>query len=441
MLKELRLSNFRIFDHLVKIRFRPITILIGRNSSGKSSIVKFLLMLQQSTERGNSLYLTPEGSKTNLGPFSELRNFSTQKQHLNFAFKVEADAGRTDGPLFSELLDLHDIAKHEIDHDKLVYTVQATIPYAQQKQTGKAAYLVMNDNSDTKHLEFPVTIQENSTFLGASMNPPTPSTLADNGTNDVEHHNEDPKESAKFFLRHWVGVDLQDSIRHQINAIRHLPPVRAEAQRVIIASHPPSDHVGNKGEYALPHLQTMITHKDERYDFLLPHLMNVTEISEVRFESVGHVSQAIAKNRTTGAEALIADYGFGVSQCIPVLVQGTIMAPGTILMVEQPEAQLHPTAQLELGGYFANLWSQRRVGSIIETHSDNILLRIRRLVARGDLNSQDVSVAFFTVDEQDSNMPIVKNLNIREDGSMEAGLPMEFFGADILEGLQLGARQ
>ena len=116
------------------------------------------------------------------------------------------------------------------------------------------------------------------------------------------------------------------------------------------------------------------------------------------------------------------------------------MPPHTSLMVEQPEAQLHPTAQLELGSFFADLWIQRKVGSIIETHSRNILLRLRRLIARGELSHEDVTVAFFTVDEQDRNMPIVKNLDINEDGSMEAGLPMEFFGADIMEGLKIGAK-
>ena len=436
MLKELTLSNFRIFDDPVTIRFRPITILIGRNSSGKSSIVKFLLMLQQSTERGNSLYLTPEGNRTNLGSFRELRNFSTRKRNLKFDFKVEAKTDLADNPLFSG-----ELGTHDVNHDELVYAVQATIPYAQQKQTGKVAYVVTSDISGTRYLDFPVTIKGNSTFLGDSMNPPVPGDLINNGTNDDEYRNESPPEEISSIFRYWAGMELQDSIRHQINAIRHLPPVRSEAQRVIIASHPPSDHVGSKGEYALPHLQTMITQQDDRYDFLLPYLVKVTEISGVRFEIAGQASQAIATNRTTGAEALIADYGFGVSQCIPVLVQGAIMSPNTILMVEQPEAQLHPTAQLELGSYFANLWTRRQVGSIIETHSDNILLRIRRLVARGDLNSQDVSVAFFTIDKQNGNKPIVKNLDIGEDGSLEAGLPMEFFGADILEGLQLGAGQ
>lgn len=116
------------------------------------------------------------------------------------------------------------------------------------------------------------------------------------------------------------------------------------------------------------------------------------------------------------------------------------MPANTTLMVEQPEAQLHPTAQLEMGSYFADLWQQRQVASVIETHSDNILLRLRRLVALGELAPQDISVAYFSFEEDNRRMPIVKNLDINPDGSLEAGLPMEFFGADVIEGLQLGAR-
>ena len=61
MLTELKLTNFRIFNDEVTVRFRPITILIGRNSSGKSTVIKFLLMLQQSVTPGSSQFLTPEG--------------------------------------------------------------------------------------------------------------------------------------------------------------------------------------------------------------------------------------------------------------------------------------------------------------------------------------------------------------------------------------------
>ena len=249
------------------------------------------------------------------------------------------------------------------------------------------------------------------------------------------------RHTLELLARAVAEAQLSDVVRYQINSIRHLSPIREESQRVILASYPPADDVGQRGQYALPHLQQIITEHGERYEFLQPHMESVAGIEDIKFKtSSGYISQVFARNKSTGADVLIADYGFGVGQCLPILVQGAIMAPETTLMVEQPEAQLHPTAQLELGSYFADLWNERKVGSIIETHSDNILLRLRRLISNRRLSHQDVSVAFFTFDEDNRNMPVVKNLDINEDGSMEAGLPMEFFGADVLEGLRLGAR-
>ncbi len=76
--------------------------------------------------------------------------------------------------------------------------------------------------------------------------------------------------------------------------------------------------------------------------------------------------------------------------------------------------------------------------SLIETHSSQLILRLRRLVANGTLNPADVSLAYLHVDQ---GMPKIKNLDIDSSGSLEKGLPMEFFGADVLESMKLGLKQ
>lgn len=427
MLTELSISNFRIFDDEITVRFRPITILIGRNSSGKSSIIKFLLMLQQSTDQGSPRFLSTDGPSVNLGVFSKLKNSLTRKRSLSFNLVSRSDI-RPGGWLPALL---------GSDLDSLIYRAKATISYSGRANIGRYDYSLYNQASRRVSVRIAEKILDDSSFLDEQL----PINLAMQETARTVSEGTTSVEFSMNMNDALPQHELISTKRHQLRSLRHLSPVRDESQRVITASNPPVDHVGKTGQYALPHLQQMVTEGHERYEFILPHLQRVAGIEAVRFEtSSGYLSQAFARNKTTGADVLIADYGFGVSQCLPVFVQGALMPPYTSLAVEQPEAQLHPTAQLELGSFFADLWTKRNVGSIIETHSSNTLLRLRRLIAKGDLSCRDVSVAYFTVDEENGNMPIVENLDINEDGSMQAGLPMEFFGADIIEGLNLGAR-
>ena len=437
MLTELKISNFRIFDDEVTVRFRPITVLIGRNSSGKSSIIKFLLMLQQSMDPGRSQFLTAEGDRVNLGVFAELRNSLTSKRSLTFELAVRNIFASVPGWALSRYLE----SLENVDRENLQFRTGAKVSYSRRANIGQSSYSLLDGTTRKSLLTAQLKILDDSTFADY------PSPLETLETPPELKDSEEPGEQFRqlmdrrfaFITRHMAEVDIVNTISYNIDSIRHLSPVREESQRVIVASLPPIDSVGQRGQFTLPHLQEIIAGHPDRYEFILPHLRSVPGIESIRFRrSLRFVSQAFAKSGTTGAEVLIADYGFGVGQCLPIFVQGAIMAPYTSLMVEQPEAQLHPTAQLEMGSYFADLWNQRKVGAIIETHSDNILLRLRRLIAKQELPNQDVSVAFFTFDE--NNMPIIKNLDINEDGSMESGLPMEFFGADVIEGMQLGAR-
>lgn len=425
MLTELKLSNFRIFDDEVTVRFRPITVFIGRNSSGKSSIIKFLLMLQQSIDSGKPQFLSPDGNKVNLGIFEELKNSLTSKQDLTFELSVQSF-----NPIpraISESL------VEDIEPEDLLYKTSAEVPYNEGTNTGSIEYSLINGNEGKSVLIAKAGIREEFTFLDQILVLPE---IAKGEDGDVNITTRSVDDVMRFLSENgFLGA-----LHFEIESIRHLDPVKSESESVFLVSPPPTDYVGQRGQYTLNHLHRMTSENGDGYDFILPHLQNVAGIEGVTFDTLSkNVVQTTATNKTTRADVLIGNYGFGVSQCLPIFVQGAIMSPHTLLMVEQPEAQLHPTAQLEMGSFYADLWNKRKVASIIETHSDNILLRLRRLIAKGELSHEDVSVAFFTFDEANGNMPIIRNLDIGEDGSMQPGLPMEFFGADIIEGLQLGA--
>ena len=439
MLSELKLSNFRIFDDEVTVRFKPLTVLIGRNSSGKSSIIKFLLMLNQSTNLVGEQFPVVNGTSVKMGTFTELKNAKTKSASLRFELSFRAPFfGYRKFKSVSRFLSKYG----EVDRNGLL-SVQGEVPYSDNALEGTIAYTLGEIDSVVTHLKFDTSFAEDYAFS------PNVGIIALNEIQENMPKTEGASNLNRAKIKHLgplidnyiEKISMGLLLESEFDSARHFPPARGELERVVDTSPMPSDDVGVGGRFALAHLQRIKTEDAETYQFLLSYLRNVAGIESVDFETNSEeVTKAFAKNRETGANVLIADYGFGVSQCLPVLVQGAIMSPHRILMVEQPEAQLHPTAQLELGSFFADLWTKRNVGSIIETHSSNLLLRLRRLVAKGELSHQDISVAFFTIDTDRGNLPVVKNLDINENGSMQAGLPMEFFGADIEEGLRLGVR-
>jgi len=83
-----------------------------------------------------------------------------------------------------------------------------------------------------------------------------------------------------------------------------------------------------------------------------------------------------------------------------------------------------------------DIWVERKVGVIVETHSANLVLRLRHLVRRGKLKPEDVSIAYFYFDNVEKSVQ-VKNLDIAENGNLSKGLPREFFAADLLEVMEM----
>jgi predicted ATPase len=87
----------------------------------------------------------------------------------------------------------------------------------------------------------------------------------------------------------------------------------------------------------------------------------------------------------SASEANVADVGYGISQVLPVIVQGLLMRPGSVYMVQQPELHLHPDAQAGLADFFLYL-AANGIRVVIETHSEYLLIRIRRRLAEGKLD-------------------------------------------------------
>jgi hypothetical protein len=143
-----------------------------------------------------------------------------------------------------------------------------------------------------------------------------------------------------------------------------------------------------------------------------------------------------------GIEVSIKDTGFGISQLLPVLIQGYTCTPGTILILEQPEIHLHPKAQADLGDLLIAI-SKRGVRLLIETHSEHLLLRIQKRIAENfftdnkTLSPNDVSLCFIEAGKEGSK---VYNIQLGETGQYLS--PPEsmnsFFSDDYFESMEWG---
>lgn len=96
-----------------------------------------------------------------------------------------------------------------------------------------------------------------------------------------------------------------------------------------------------------------------------------------------------------GKDRNLVDVGYGVSQALPVIVQSALVPTNQLLLVQQPEVHLHPRAQAALGSFFVNLVQSAKKRVVIESHSDYIIDRIRQEIAAGRIPAKSVALLFF----------------------------------------------
>lgn len=135
----------------------------------------------------------------------------------------------------------------------------------------------------------------------------------------------------------------------------------------------------------------------------------------------------------------ITDVGFGISQVLPVIIQGFLSHNNSLTLIEQPEIHLHPKMQAELADLFIDIVfsknSKQKTAKptkylFIETHSEYLLKRLRRRISDGTIPME--SVAIYLVDpDLNNNGAIIKELIIKERGQFE--WPIDFYGGELLK--------
>jgi predicted ATPase len=136
----------------------------------------------------------------------------------------------------------------------------------------------------------------------------------------------------------------------------------------------------------------------------------------------------------------ITDVGFGISQILPVIVQGFLSFEHSLTMIEQPEIHLHPKMQADLADLFIDIVNgspARKQASkpnkylLIETHSEYLLHRLRRRISEGKISAQDVAIYFVAPRKDENTSSEIQEKEVFEDGAFE--WPQDFYEGELKE--------
>lgn len=133
-------------------------------------------------------------------------------------------------------------------------------------------------------------------------------------------------------------------------------------------------------------------------------LQHISPGARLRAESLSRTDEVLLQFQYVGqANGLESNHyrpthvGFGLTYSLPILVACLAARPGALLLIENPEAHLHPRGQARLGELIARCVADG-VQILVETHSDHVLNGVRLAVKRDALSSEDVQLCFFTRD-------------------------------------------
>jgi predicted ATPase len=196
------------------------------------------------------------------------------------------------------------------------------------------------------------------------------------------------KPISKFIIASRLAIQYFTQL---LNSSEMMGPFRTAPERRYTFGGFSSSKSGPRGEQAVDLLITEKLLKTSKHplqsavSFWLQHLKLAQKVSVESLAKNISLFQMDLADVGGIPQANVADVGYGISQILPVIVQGLLMRPGGLYMVQQPELHLHPDAQASLADFFLYLASSG-VRVVIETHSEYLLIRLRRRLAEGKLD-------------------------------------------------------
>lgn len=456
-MNNIRLRNFRSLKDTGVINLKPLSLLIGKNSSGKSSFLRFFPLLQQSLEEskhGPLLWYKDKG--VDFGDFET--TVTKGESVIVLAFQIEISRYHYPEPKNKPLINVElSIQKEDTNYDFLKSAVvsygDVNIKLSFNSGNNTDTNIIINDEkmppAKTYRRDnslFPYIRTDNVTiegfdYLTESMRKGTRYiyrtiddflfiTFAEFNKKIIDK--EYPYNKKSIFNK-IVYCNLLDLLRYvevnlkfELTDYVYIGPFRDAPQRYYRMQNLSANSIDMNGSNMAVYLKEMGGRIEELNEVLSRRFKFTIDVES----NFGHISLYINKdNKRTN----IIDNGFGYSQILPIIL-ATFQLKDNLntkrpyeanLCIEQPELHLHPQMQFEYGcliadtlNLFENQSPNRNVNQriILETHSRSIIEAIGSRIASGVVNRKNVGVYLFEEDPTEPGISRVSFSDYNEEG-------------------------
>lgn len=406
MFTRIRLTNFKAWEDTGDITLGPVTMLLGTNSSGKSTLIQSLLLLKQTVQSPDrSIQLNLGGDEVNdlfsFGDFDDvLRQGTTAPRQfsLSLSFESPQTSRINQGDFFCSYG--KNSAGGVVIQEWVVETGDRKFKSIRRE---KGAYSIMVDDESQPRSKGRQLSPERSVSLSAEAI----AILGQDGT---------------------VLEDLSLSIRRELENIVYLGPLRRKPERDYVWNKSKPGDIGSDGHRAIDVLLASALMKGDDQERIIERVsqwlsrMKVAEKLEVK--QLGRSTRYELVVHRNGVEANLRDVGIGISQILPVLTIAYFSPEGSTIILEEPEIHLHPLAQSVLAELFVEVSEKRNVQFIVETHSEHLFRRMQTLIARQQITNSFATMYFI---ERSGKSASLRALYVDEYGRV-INWPEGFFG-------------
>ena len=435
-LTSITIENFKnIGDKAVTIPIRPITLLFGKNSSGKSTVLQALryssaIMMNQWPNLGR--IEMSGGLNTDLNDFHSLVHRHDLDRKIRIRWTTGDNATQT--VMWREVVTGGQEGNpgfHYPESSSYGQQVSGTgeeicIRVSSRQETSADAVIGSNGEELILLKEFKIGDVVEKIYVKIYVNT---TDLSNQAKKYIDYMipgsllNQKESETKKFGL---LGEKM--FIMRHLGPFREVPPLDNEIPKT------PDELRWQKGLGAWDALarDPKLVEKTNHY------LKEVLQLGYTikQPEPAQNFQLYDEKN---DIDVGLSDVGVGIAQVIPVVV-GALDGSSNLFAVEQPELHVHPAVQVALGDVFIDAIKNSNRTMLIETHSEHLLLRIMRRMRetfedrieenRFPVTPDDIAVLF--VESHDSRT-LIREMPVNERGELVENWPDGFFGEYIEE--------